>query len=51
MAVVVDSQWWCIAVLKVVYTGMSDDHAEPDALGHVLVGTALGVAVPPRHHH
>ena len=28
-----------------VYTGMSGDHPEPAALGHVLVGTALGVAV------
>jgi hypothetical protein len=30
---------------EVVYTGISGDHPERAALGHVQVGTTLGVAV------
>jgi hypothetical protein len=30
---------------RAVYTGMSGDHPEPATLGHVQVGTALGVAM------
>ena len=43
-----DRQWRCTAVPEAVYTGVFGDHPETTLLGHVQVGTTLGVVVPPK---
>ena len=45
MTVAPNSQWRCTAVPEAVYTGVFGDHPETALLGHVQVGTTLGVAM------